>query len=63
MMDQLNIKNQSKFGELCGASRAVVNQWLTGKIKTIDPRYAFRLEDNSPFKARWIILGEGPITK
>ena len=59
MMETLNIDNQTEFGDLCDASRSVVYQWLTGKIKSIDARYAFKLEDNSPFDARWIILGEG----
>ena len=63
MMSTLKIKEQTEFGKLCGASRSVVNQWLSGRIKHIDPRYAFMLEDNSPFLARWIMLGEGKIKK
>lgn len=59
MMETLNIDNQTEFGNLCGASRSVVNQWLAGSIKNVDARYAFRLEDATPFSARWIILGEG----
>ena len=63
MMETLKIKEQTEFGNLCGASRSVVNQWLSGRIKNIDPRYAFMLEDNSPFSARWVMLGEGKIKK
>jgi hypothetical protein len=59
MMETMNIKEQTEFGLLCGASRSVVYQWLTGKIKSIDARYAFKLEDNTPFSVRWIMLGEG----
>ena len=59
MMEVLNIKEQTEFGLLCGASRSVVNQWLAGSIKYVDARYAFKLEDSTPFTARWIILGEG----
>jgi hypothetical protein len=59
MMDAMNIKEQTEFGLLCGASRSTVNQWLSGNIKKIDPRYGFKLEDSTPFTARWIILGEG----
>ena len=59
MMEALNIKEQTEFGLLCGASRSVVYQWLTGKIKSIDARYAFKLEDSTHFTARWIMLGEG----
>jgi hypothetical protein len=63
MMKTLRIESQTEFGLLCGASRSVVNQLLSGRIKNIDPRYAFKLEDASPFLARWIMLGEGKIKK
>ncbi len=63
MMERLEIKSQSEFGKLCGASRSVVYQWLTGRIKTIDPAFAFKIQDNTEFSARWILLGEGPIKK
>lgn len=63
MMQTLKIKEQTEFGLLCGASRSTVNQWLSGRIKNIDPRYAFKLEENSPFNAKWIILGEGKVKK
>ena len=63
MMKILHIEGQTEFGLLCGASRSTVNQWLSGRIKNIDPRYAFKLEDSSPFSARWIMLGEGKIKK
>ncbi len=60
MMKFLKISEQTEFGNLCGASKSVVNQWISGKIKKIDPRYAFLLEDKTQFSARWIMLGEGP---
>lgn len=63
MMDQLGIKSQTEFGQLCGASRSVVYQWLTGRIKTIDPAFAFKIQDKTGFSARWILLGEEPIKK
>ena len=63
MMNTLKIKEQTEFGNLCGASKSVVYQWLTGRIKNIDARYAFKLEDATKFSARWIILGEGKIYK
>ncbi len=59
MMNYLKITEQTEFGNLCGASKSVVNQWLSGKIKKIDPRFAFLIEDKTPFSARWIMLGEG----
>ncbi len=59
MMEKLNIDNQAEFGRLCDASRSLVNQWISGRTKNIDPRYAFKIEDNTSFSARWIMLGEG----
>ena len=59
MMETLNIDNQAEFGRLCDASRSLVNQWISGRTKNIDPRYAFKIEDNTSFSARWIMLGEG----
>ena len=63
MMTTLKINEQTEFGKLCGASKSVVYQWLTGRIKSIDAKYAFKLEDSTPFAARWIMLGEGKIKK
>ena len=63
MMATLKIKEQTEFGNLCGASKSVVYQWLTGRIKSIDAKYAFMLEDKTPFSARWIMLGEGKVKK
>ena len=63
MMATLKIKEQTEFGKICGASKSVVYQWLTGRIKSIDAKYAFKLEDSTPFSARWIMLGEGKIKK
>ena len=62
-MKTLHIEGKTEFGLLCGAYRSVVNKWLSVRIKNIDPRYAFKLEDASPFLARWIMLGEGKIKK
>ena len=59
MMEELKITNQAEFGRLCNSSRSLVNQWLSGRTKNVDPRYAFKIEDNTPFSARWIMLGEG----
>jgi hypothetical protein len=63
MMVTLKIKEQTEFGNLCGASKNVVYQWLSGRIKSIDARYAFKIEDSTEFSARWIMLGEGKIKK
>ena len=43
-----------------GASKQAVNAWLTDGHSTIEPKFAFALQDASGFSARWILLGEGP---
>jgi hypothetical protein len=60
MMTGLKLQNnQVEFGKLAGASRSVVNQWLSGKIASIAPTYAFKLYENTGYLPRWIMLGEG----
>jgi len=55
-------KDQPGFGALSGASKSVVNQWLSGEIKSISARYAFKLQRSTGFSAEWIQTGEGPQT-
>lgn len=42
-----------------GASKSVVNQWITGKIKSIDIRYALNIERELGFNHIWLMTGEG----
>lgn len=58
MMDDLRA-DQVRLGSLAGASKSVVNQWISGGIKSIAPEYAFSLEKNTGYSAKWIMLGEG----
>lgn len=60
MMRDLGNLNQPSFGALAGASKSLVNQWLSGEIKSISAKYAFRLQRKTGFNAEWIQLGEGP---
>jgi hypothetical protein len=62
MKKHLGDVSDVSFGELSGASKSVVGQWLSGEIKNISPRYAYTLEENTSFKAKWIMLCEGPQT-
>ena len=59
---ELGIKSDVEIGKLAGAAKSVVGQWLNGKIKSIHPRYAFNLEKNTGYQAKWIMFGEGPKT-
>lgn len=42
-----------------GASKSVVNQWITGKIKSMDIRYALNIERELGFSHIWLMTGEG----
>jgi hypothetical protein len=57
---ELNITEDVQFGKLCGMTKSVVNQLKTGKMKSFAARYAYKLEENSGFCAKWLQLGEGP---
>jgi transcriptional regulator with XRE-family HTH domain len=58
MMTDLSV-DQPQFGQISGASKSVVNQWLCGKIKTISAEYAYRIQKSKGYSAQWIQTGEG----
>lgn len=57
---ELGIKEDVELAKQAGASKSMVNQWFTGGIKSISAIYAYELEKNTGFSARWIQLGDGP---
>src|SRR5688572_3474924 len=59
MIDELGV-DQVEFGKLAGASKAMVNHWLSGKVQSVAPEYAYALEITTPYRARWIMIGDGP---
>lgn len=52
-------RGQSGLVKVSGASKSVVNQWLTGKIKSMDIRYALNIERELGFSHIWLMTGEG----
>lgn len=52
-------RGQTGLVKASGASKSVVNQWLTGKIKSIDIRYALNIERALGFSHIWLMTGEG----
>jgi len=52
-------RGQTGLVRASGASKSVVNQWLTGKIKSIDIRYALNIERELGFSHIWLMTGEG----
>ena len=52
-------RGQTGLVKASGASKSVVNQWLTGKIKSMDIRYALNIERALGFSHIWLMTGEG----
>jgi phage repressor protein C with HTH and peptisase S24 domain len=52
-------RGQTGLVKASGASKSVVNQWLTGKIKSIDIRYALNIERELGFSHVWLMTGDG----
>lgn len=59
VMDDLDLK-QSELAKKAGASKSMVNQWISGLIKSIGPQYAFNLQRTTGYSAEWLMTGAGP---
>lgn len=51
---------QVALAAAAGASKSVVNQWLAGKIKSIDINYALEIERSLGYNHIWLMIGKGP---
>ncbi len=63
IMDAMGWHQQTQLAKAAGASRQNVTNWMTeisGTKKSLEPRFAFNLQDATRFNARWIIYGDGP---
>lgn len=58
MLSELGV-DQVEFGRLAGASKSVVSQWLSGGIKSINPKFAYSIEKNCGYSAQWVMTGDG----
>ena len=52
-------RGQTGLVKASGASKSVVNQWLTGKIKSMDIRYALNIERELGISHIWLMIGVG----
>jgi len=50
---------QKKLAVAAGASKSVVNQWLSGGIKSMHLKFALNIERNLGYNHIWLVLGEG----
>lgn len=57
-------KGQIGLVRASGASKSVVNQWISGGIKSMDIMYALRVEESLGFSHIWLMTGQGdPMAK
>lgn len=52
-------RGQTSLVRASRASKSVVNQWLTGKIKSIDIMYALNIEAELGYSHIWLMTGLG----
>lgn len=51
--------NQSKLAKISGASRGLVNHWVTGKVESMNIEYALRIEKKLGYCHIWLMVGRG----
>ncbi len=61
MPDLEGDRGQIGISKASGASRSVVNQWLSGAIKSMDINYALRIEGALGVSHIWLMTGLGPM--
>jgi transcriptional regulator with XRE-family HTH domain len=54
--------SQAQLARVAGCSRQAVTNWMIGDNLSMDPRFAFNIQDKSAsrFNARWTLYNEGP---
>lgn len=54
-------RGQTGLVKASGASKSVVNQWLSGGIKKMAIEYALEIERSLGFCHIWLMTGKGPV--
>ncbi|MCZ4065919.1 hypothetical protein NB636_08115 [Oxalobacter aliiformigenes] len=52
---------QIQLSKIAGASKSVVNQWISDRIKSLNIDYALNIEKKLGYDHIWLITGKGPI--
>jgi len=52
--------DQPTLAKVAGVTKATVNQWLLGKIKSIKMEYAVRIQERYGYSTSWLVLDRGP---
>lgn len=59
ILDETPELDQPGLAKIAGVTKATVNQWLDGKIKSMKLEYAARIQKRLGFSAVWLVLDEG----
>lgn len=51
--------DQVQLAQISGASKSVVNQWLSGEIKSINIDYALNVEEKLGYNHVWLMVNRG----
>jgi hypothetical protein len=54
-------EGQAGLVKKSAASKSVVNQWLSGSIKSINIEYALAIEENLGYSHIWLMTGRDPV--
>lgn len=52
--------DQPALAKVAGVTKATVNQWLSGKIKSIKLDYAIQIQERYGYSPIWLVMGKGP---
>jgi hypothetical protein len=52
---------QTRLASIAGASKQVVNHWITGITTTMDYDYASIINQRLGYRIQWLITGKGPM--
>ncbi|MBU9579587.1 helix-turn-helix domain-containing protein [Ralstonia mannitolilytica] len=52
--------DQPALGKVAGVTKATVNQWIHGRIKSIKMEYAVRIQERYGYSVAWLVLDRGP---
>lgn len=59
ILDENPPLSQSELGQKAGVSKSVVNQWMDGKIKSMNIDAALTLEEAMGYNHIWLMTGRG----
>lgn len=59
-MDEMGWNKAQLSREIGAKNQSTVGEWMNHRNSSMDPRFAWPLQDKYRWNARWLLLGEGP---